>query len=44
MQAAIEVFLNGIFGVFMGLAVLYVAIKANTLLAGRQADKEKKEE
>ncbi len=39
MQAAIEVFLNGIFGVFIGLAVLYVAIKANTLLAGRQVDK-----
>jgi hypothetical protein len=42
MQAAIEIFVNGIFGVFTGLAVLYVAIKANTLLAGRKT--EKKEE
>ena len=39
MQAAVEVFINGVFGVFMGLAVLYVAIKANTLLAGRETEK-----
>ncbi len=42
MQAALEIFFNGIFGVFLGLAVLYVAIKANTLLAGREADKKEK--
>lgn len=39
MQAAIDVFANGIFGVFMGLAVLYAAIKLNKLLAGREPDK-----
>jgi hypothetical protein len=39
MQAAVEVFLNGIFGVFMGLAVLYAAIKVNKLLAGKEPDK-----
>lgn len=39
MQAALEIFFNGIFGVFTGLAVLYVAIKANTLVAGRETDK-----
>lgn len=42
MQAALEIFFNGIFGVFLGLAVLYVAIKINTLLAGREADKKEK--
>jgi hypothetical protein len=40
MQSAIEIFLNGISGVFIGLAVLYVAIKLNELLARRQAAKE----
>jgi hypothetical protein len=39
MQAAIEVFLNGISGVFIGLAVLYAAIKINKLLAGREVAK-----
>jgi uncharacterized membrane protein len=39
MQAAIEVFYNGIFGVFLGLAVLYAAIKVNKLTAGREPDK-----
>ena len=37
MQAAFEIFLNGIFGVSVGLTVLYVAIKINKLLAGREA-------
>ncbi len=36
MQAAVEVFINGISGVFIGLTVLYVAIKINKLLAGRE--------
>ena len=36
MQAAIEVFVNGISGVFIGLAVLYAAIKINKLVAGRE--------
>lgn len=35
MQPAFEVFLNGISGVFVGLTVLYAAIKINKLLAGR---------
>jgi len=39
MQAAFEIFVNGISGVFIGLSVLYVAIKLNTLLAGREPDK-----
>ena len=41
MQAAIEIFLNGIAGVFIGLTVLYAAIKINKALAGREpANKE----
>ena len=36
MQPAFEIFLNGISGVFIGLTVLYVAIKINQLLAGRE--------
>ena len=39
MQAAVEIFLNGIAGVLIGLAVLYVAIKVNKLLAGREVAK-----
>lgn len=39
MQAAIEIFVNGISGVFIGLTVLYAAIKINKLLAGREPDK-----
>ena len=37
MQAAIEIFVNGISGVFIGLTVLYAAIKINKMVAGRQA-------
>jgi len=39
MQPAFEIFVNGISGVFIGLSVLYAAIKINKLLAGREADK-----
>ena len=39
MQAAFEIFVNGISGVFIGLTVLYAAIKIKTLLAGREPDK-----
>jgi len=39
MQAALEIFVNGISGVFIGLSVLYAAIKLNKLLAGREPDK-----
>jgi len=45
MQAALEIFFNGIVGVFIGLTVLYAAIKINKLLAGREpAGKEAKKE
>jgi len=45
MQAAFEIFMNGISGVFIGLTVLYAAIKINKLLAGREvANKAAKEE
>ena len=36
MQAAIEIFVNGITGVFIGLTVLYAAIKINKLVAGQE--------
>ena len=36
MQAALDIFVNGISGVFIGLTVLYIAIKINKLLAGRE--------
>lgn len=39
MQAAFEIFLNGIFGVFIGLAVLYAAIKINQFAADREVAK-----
>jgi len=39
MQAAIDIFLNGVLGVFAGLAVLYVAIKITRLAAGREPEK-----
>ena len=39
MQAAFDIFVNGISGVFIGLSVLYAAIKINKLLAGREPDK-----
>jgi hypothetical protein len=39
MQAAFEIFLNGIFGVFIGLAALYAAIKINQFAANREAPK-----
>ena len=39
MQQVMNVFINGISGVFLGIFVLYVVIRANALLAGRQADK-----
>ena len=42
MEAALEIFLNGIFGVFVGLAVLYAAIKVNKSLMGREPDNKEK--
>lgn len=43
MHSAFDIFLNGISGVFIGLTVLYAAIKINKVLMGREAP-EKKEE
>jgi hypothetical protein len=42
MQAALEIFFNGIAGVFIGLTVLYAAIKINKVLAGRESANKKK--
>lgn len=36
MQAAYEIFFNGISGVFIGLTVLYAAIKINKWVAGKE--------
>ena len=35
MAGAVEIFLTGITGVFIGMTVLYCAIKLNTLVAER---------
>jgi len=43
MQAAIDIFLNGVLGVFAGLAVLYVAIKIIRLAAGREPERKKED-
>ncbi len=43
MQAALEIFLNGISGVFVGLAAVYGAIKINQVVARRGAEKEEKQ-
>ncbi len=40
MQAAFEVFSNGILGVFTGITVLYIVIRLNCLIAGRDTDKQ----
>ena len=39
MEAAYEVFFNGISGVFIGLGVLYAAIKINKIVAGKEVAK-----
>jgi len=39
MHEAVEIFVNGISGVFVGLGMLYVAIKINKVMAGRAAAK-----
>ena len=38
MEQALEVFINGIGGVFAGIAMLYVSIRLIALAAGRQAE------
>ena len=42
MQPAIDVFINGIAGVFAGIAVLYIVIRLNSAFAGRETDKPEK--
>ena len=39
METTLSVFLNGIGGVFAGMAVLYVAMKVISLVAGSPAEK-----
>lgn len=36
MQIALDVFINGLAGVFTGMGVLYAAIRINAMLAGRE--------
>lgn len=38
MEQALEVFINGIGGVFAGMAMLYISIRIISLMAGRQAE------
>ena len=39
METAIDVFINGIVGVFSGMTVVYITMRLITLLAGREAEK-----
>ncbi len=41
MEQVLNVFINGIAGVFIGLGILYIAMKCITLFAGKQETKEK---
>ena len=38
MEQALEVFFNGIGGVFAGIGMLYLSIRLISLVAGRQAE------
>ena len=38
MEQALEVFINGIGGVFAGIAMLYLSIRLIALVTGRQAE------
>ena len=40
MEAAIDVFINGIAGVFAGITVLYFAIRLNAIIATDRPDKQ----
>ena len=40
MEQAVDVFINGIGGVFAGMAVLYVTIKLLSVVVGRLPEKE----
>jgi Na+-transporting methylmalonyl-CoA/oxaloacetate decarboxylase gamma subunit len=41
MEETLNVFVNGIAGVFCGMAVLYIAMKLISLIAGRHRPKER---
>lgn len=38
MEQALEVFINGIGGVFAGIAMLYISIRVISLVAGRRTE------
>ncbi|MFQ5660748.1 MAG: hypothetical protein ACE5GZ_09985 [Gammaproteobacteria bacterium] len=40
MEEVLNVFINGIAGVFIGMAILYIAMKCITLFAGQLEKKE----
>jgi Na+-transporting methylmalonyl-CoA/oxaloacetate decarboxylase gamma subunit len=40
MESALSVFINGIAGVFAGITFLYIAIRLNSAIAGREVTKE----
>ncbi len=42
MDAAINIFVNGITGVFLGMAVLYLTMKIIALVAARRSESEDK--
>ena len=44
MEQSLEIFLNGILGVFAGMAVLYLAIKIISATAGKPAQENKEGE
>jgi hypothetical protein len=41
MEQVLNVFVNGTAGVFVGITVLYLAIRLNALICGRFLDKSK---
>ena len=44
METAISLFINGFAGVFAGMGVLYLAMKANTFLAAASSGESEKSE
>ena len=43
MAAAIDIFINGISGVFLGMAVLYLAMKLIAVIATERTDSEQRD-
>lgn len=39
MESAVNIFINGIAGVFAGITFLYLAIRLNSAIAGRDVNK-----